>query len=64
MMIYSKYPTARLKYVLKFIFGEVYQAPYQITEQPGVLEHHNGCRIAYAEEKLEGAWHIPVSGLL
>jgi len=64
MMIYSKYPTARLKYVLKFIFGEVYQAPYQITEQPGVLEHHNGCRIAYTEEKLEGAFHIPVSGLL
>ena len=64
MMIYSKYPSSRLNYVLNFIFGQIFQAPYQYTEQSEELEHHNGCRIAYTEEKLEGAFHIPVSGLL
>ena len=63
-MIYAKYPTARLKYVLNFIFGEVLKTPYQITEQSEELENHDGCRIAYTEEKLEGAFCIPVSGLL
>ena len=64
MLIYSKYLSPRLQYVLKFIFGDVYKVTYRCTDNPDELERHNGCRIAYSNERMEGAFHIPVSGVL
>jgi hypothetical protein len=64
MLIYSKYQSPRLKYVLNFIFGEVFRTKYLLTQNVEEIESHNGCRIAYTEDSIEGAFHIPVSGLL
>ena len=64
MLIYSEYLSPRLRYVLKFVFGDVLKVSYRLTDQPEELESYNGLRIAYSNERMEGAFHIPVSGLL
>lgn len=63
-MIYTKYRSPRLNYVLNFIFGEVFGASYRVTDLPAALENHSGCRIAYSDEETGGAFRIPPSGLL
>jgi len=64
MLIYTKYPTPRLRFVLDFIFGEVYGASYRLTDDPEAVTAYNGCRIAYTRDRLEGAFHVPDVGLL
>jgi hypothetical protein len=64
MLIYSKNQGPRLRYLLDFIFGEAFGTTYRLTDRPEELETYNGCRIAYTPERLEGAFHIPDSGLL
>ena len=64
MLIYTENITPRLKYVLNFIFRDVYAADYRLTDKVEEFRNLVGAKINYSSANLEECYNLPVSGLL
>ncbi|MFC2115506.1 polysaccharide deacetylase family protein [Bacteroidota bacterium] len=64
MLIFTENTTARLQYVLNFIFRDVFSIEFTICGNPDQFKAHEGPKINYSGLPLAGALNIPVSGLL
>lgn len=64
MLVYAKYMSPRLQYVLNFIFTEYLGSRFTHTGSMEELESYTGSRIAYTGEMIPSAINIPDSGFL
>ena len=64
MLIYSPDKSPRLKYVLDFIFRDVYKIDYRISKVKEEVISHNGPKINYSNELIEGVPSIHTVPLL
>lgn len=57
ILIYSPYQSARLDYILKFIFGSLMGTDYRLTNNLNEYKSYSGPRLSYSKERTEsGIW--------
>jgi hypothetical protein len=64
MLIYTKRITPRLRYVLKFIFRDVFQVEYRLTDDFEVFRKMDAAKINYSSLETREGFRLPVSGLI
>jgi hypothetical protein len=64
MLVYAEKISRRLRFVLDYIFGDVFTSRYSLTENREEFLGREGAKIAYSPEPVGGSFHIPASGLL
>ena len=64
MLIYAEHNTPRLRYVLNFIFRDVFRIEFEITVAKDEFEVYRGPKLNYSDVEFAGSVRVPVSGLL
>lgn len=64
MLIYTEKITPRLKYVLNFIFRDVFHVEASLVDEPGDFSRMDGPRINYSSGDMKEGFRLPVSGLM
>jgi hypothetical protein len=55
MLLFSKHITNRLQYVAAFIGRELFNEPLQLTDNIEEFSQHNGAKLNYSDERMQGA---------
>jgi hypothetical protein len=64
IIVYTPEITERKKYIFKFIFRELFDVEYTLTDNKESLLKHNGPSINYSHEKTEGSFFVYEQKLL
>ena len=64
ILIYSHKTSARLEYILKFIFEDMYKVEYQLTSDMNRFEKSGLAKINYSSDPIPGTLHIVPIDLL
>lgn len=64
LLIYSHHITPRLTYTLQFILNDVWQYPFEVTDQPEDFNAYEGPKIFYGNQPEVPCIHVQPQGLL